>query len=167
MESDALIDLWEQGWTGRDFGAFPQFCVGEFHYEDPLDPKPLLGLDRFERRVRSLWRAFPDLRVESVGPRLAEGDHIAVPLRAVGTHRGRIAGIPASGRTLSLHLVCFCEVRHGLLHRVRAFYDLHDAQVQLGVAPEPGSPADRAVRIVMGFGLRAPRVPGRFSGPKR
>jgi hypothetical protein len=37
----------------------------------------------------------------------------------------------------------------------------------LGVAPEPGSPTDRAVRIVMGFGLRAPKVPGLFSGPRR
>jgi len=167
VDAELLIDSWEQAWSARDAAAFSQFCVGELHYEDPLAAKPLSGLDSFERRVQTVWRGLPDLRLESAGPRLASGDHIAAPMRAVGTHRGRIGDVPASGKTLSLHLVCFCEVRHGLLARVRAFYDLHDAQVQLGVAPEPGSPADRAVRIVMGFGLRAPKVPGLFSGPRR
>lgn len=164
MEADALIDLWEQSWSERDLAAFRRICVGDLHYEDPLAAKPLLDLNAFEGRVRTVWRAFPDLRLESAGPRLTDGQHISAPFRAVGTHRGRIGGIPPSGKTMSLHLVCFCEVRHGLLARVRSFYDLHDVQVQLGVAPEPGSPAERAMRMVMGFGLRTPRVPGLFPG---
>lgn len=167
MDADALIDQWEAAWTGRDVGAFRQVCVGDFHYEDPLAPAPLLGLELIETRARSIWRGFPDLRVEAAGPRLASDTHIAAPIRAVGTHRGRIAGLPPSAKTLSIHAVCFCEVRHGLLGRVRTFFDLHDAQVQLGVAPEPGSSGERALRMIMGFGVRAPRVPGLFPGGRR
>lgn len=160
MDADRLIDAWEAAWSGRDPAAFRAVCLGEFHYEDPLAPQPLLGVATLEDRAKRLWRAFPDLRVEAAGPRLTDGDHIAAPVRLVATHRGEIAGIPASGRTVSLHAVCFCEVRHGLLSKVRAFWDLHDAQVQVGAAPEPGSAGERAMRMVLGFGLRAPRIPG-------
>lgn len=167
MDADQLIERWEQAWSGREAAGFREFCVGDFHYEDPVSDRPLLGLELLERRAASLWRAFPDLRVESAGPTLSDGDHVAAPIRAVGTHRGRFAGLPASGRTMSLHAVCFCEIRHGLLARVRTFYDLHDAQVQLGIVPEPGSPGDRALRMIMGFGVRAPRLPGLFPGGRR
>jgi steroid delta-isomerase-like uncharacterized protein len=167
MEADPLIDAWEAAWSGRDTAAFRRVCLGELHYEDPLTATPLLGLEKVEQRAQRLWRAFPDLRVESAGPRLSDEGHIAAPIRIVGTHRGAIAGIPATGRTVSLHAVCFCEVRHGLLARVRAFYDLSDAQVQLGAAPEPGSTGERAMRMILGFGLRAPKVPGLFPGTPR
>lgn len=167
MEVDPLIDAWEAAWSGRDASAFRSVCVGDLHFEDPLGDKPLLGVEMLEARARRLWKGFPDLRVESAGPRLTDGTHIAAPIRAVGAHRASIAGMPPTGRTLSLHAVCFCEARHGLLARVRIFYDLHDAQVQLGAAPEPGSVSDRAMRMVMGFGLRAPKLPGLFQGPPR
>lgn len=167
MEAEQLIDRWEQAWSGRASEDFRSVCVGDFHYEDPIAGRPLLGLEQLEERAKSLWRAFPDLRVESAGPRLTDGTHVAAPIRAVGTQRGRLAGLPASGRTISIHAVCFCETRHGLLARVRTFYDLHDAQVQLGVAPEPGSPGERALRMIMGFGVRAPRLPGLFPGGRR
>ena len=164
MDADQLIDSWEAAWTGRDLAAFRAVCLGEIHYEDPLAEKPLLGVEQLEARVRQIWRAFPDVRVETAGPRLTDGEHIAAPIRIVGTHRAEIGGIPASGRTISLHAVCFCEVRHGLLSRVRSFYDLHDAQVQVGATPEPGSTGERAMRILLGFGIRAPRIPGLFPG---
>lgn len=164
MDPDLLIDGWQAAWTGRETAAFREVCLGDFHYEDPLCATPIHGLERIERRANSLWSAFPDLRVEQAGPRLDDGEHIAAPVRVIGTHRAEIGGIPASGRTFSLHAVCFCEVRHGLLARVRSFWDLHDAQVQIGAAPEPGSAGERAMRLVLGFGIRAPRVPGLFPG---
>ncbi len=168
MEVEPLIDAWEAAWSGRDAGAFRQVCIGDLHFEDPLSKRPLQGVDKLEARAKRLWKAFPDMRVESSGPRLSQDDHVAAPIRIVGTHRSPIAGIPATGRTVSLQAVCFCEVRHGLLGRVRVFYDLHDAQVQLGAAPEVGSAAERAMRVVMGFGLRAPKLPGLFqSGSDR
>ena len=167
MEADALIDAWEAGWSGRDTEAFRAVCVGDMHFEDPLEPKPLLGIDRLESRASRLWKAFPDMRVESAGPRLTDDDHIAAPVRVVGTHRAPIAGIAATHRTLSIHAVCFCEVRHGLLSKVRVFYDLYSAQVQIGAAPEPGSAGERAMRVILGFGARAPRIPGLFSNPQK
>jgi hypothetical protein len=41
------------------------------------------------------------------------------------------------------------------LWRVRAFFDLYDAAIQLGVLPRPGSVGQRALMLLRGFGLRA------------
>jgi len=40
------------------------------------------------------------------------------------------------------------------LLRARAFFDLHDAGVQLGVFPKPGTAGQRALLMLRGFGLR-------------
>jgi hypothetical protein len=38
---------------------------------------------------------------------------------------------------------------------VRAFFDLYDAAVQLGVLPAHGGMGERALMLLRGFGLRA------------
>ena len=40
------------------------------------------------------------------------------------------------------------------LWRVRAFYDLYDAGVQLGLLPRRGTLGERALLMLRGFGLR-------------
>ncbi len=37
---------------------------------------------------------------------------------------------------------------------MRAFFDTHDAAIQLGVMPERGSLGEKAILLVRGFGLR-------------
>jgi hypothetical protein len=54
--------------------------------------------------------------------------------------------------------VFYCEVQHGLLLRVRAFFDLYDAAVQLGVLPARGTLGEKALLVLRGFGLRAGRT---------
>src|ERR671929_3758 len=46
----------------------------DVHYEDPLTPEPLHGVEALGRRAETLWAAFPDARVNATGPRLADGD---------------------------------------------------------------------------------------------
>ena len=56
-----------------------------------------------------------------------------------------------------MHVVCWFELDppRERLWRVRAFYDVWDAAVQLGVLPKRGSLGERAVLLLRGFGLRA------------
>ena len=51
--------------------------------------------------------------------------------------------------------VFYCEVRDERLFRVRAFFDLYDAAVQLGVLPARGTMGEKALMMLRGFGLRA------------
>ena len=56
-----------------------------------------------------------------------------------------------------MHAVLYCELDEARtrLWRVRAFFDLYDAAIQLGVLPKPGSIGGRALMLLRGFGLRA------------
>jgi hypothetical protein len=103
-----------------------------------------------------VWRAFPDARLERTGERLSDGRHAVAPAKLLGTHREAIGGLSPTHRFLVVHAVFYCELREGRLLRVRAFLDLYDAAVQLGVLPRPGTLGERALLLLRGFGLRRP-----------
>lgn len=154
---DALLDGWEQAWSGRDPAAFAPLCDPSVQYEDPLTREPLIGADELAAHAERLWQGFPDVRLERAGERLADpaGHFVAAPCKLAGTHRGALDGLPASGRFVVVHGVVYSELLRGRLLRVRAFFDLYDAAVQLGILPTHGTLGEKALLIVRGFGLRA------------
>jgi steroid delta-isomerase-like uncharacterized protein len=156
-EADDVIDRWQSAWAGRDRHAFAEVCAADVHYEDPLCREPLEGLDAVADHAARLWTILPDARVERTGERLTDGRYIAAPCKLLGTHRGDVEGLPASGRFVVVHVVCYCELdpRRKLLWRVRTFFDAYDAAVQIGVLPARGTLSERALLMLRGFGLRA------------
>ena len=155
--TDALIDAWEAAWSGRDRRAFADCCAPDLHYVDPLCDEPLSSPQELADHAERLWEAFPDVRLERTGDRLTDGRFIAVPFKLVGTHRGEVDDFPATDRFAIVHAVCWFELDppRERLWRVRAFYDVWDAAVQLGVLPKRGSLGERAVLLLRGFGLRS------------
>lgn len=153
---DELFDGWERAWSGRDPGAFAPLCAPGLHYEDPLTPQPLEGVDALQRHVARLWRAFPDVRLNATGDRLVTGRFAAAPAKLLGTHRAPVAGIAATHRFVVSHGIFYAELDGTRLARVRAFFDLYDVAVQLGVLPRTGTVGQRALLVLRGFGLRTP-----------
>ncbi len=92
------------------------------------------------RHAGRLWAAFPDARVNRTGERLSGGAFACAPCKLLGTHREALGSVGATGRSVTVHAVVYAELREGRLLRARAFFDLHDAGVQLGVFPKPGTP---------------------------
>ena len=154
---DALLDAWEAVWCGRDASAFAPLCDPAVQYEDPFAREPLIGVDELAAHAERLWHGFPDVRVERAGERLADGRFVAAPCKLAGTHRGALEGLPATRRFVVVHAVVWCELRAGRLLRVRAFFDRHDAEVQLGVLPAAGTLSEKALLALRGFGVRARR----------
>jgi len=150
---DDLFDAWERAWSGHDPAAFAPLCASSFHYEDPLTPEPLEHPDKLASHALRLWHAFPDARLNRTGERIASGPFAVAPARLLGTHGAPVAGLAATHRALVVHVVFYCELAEGRLHRVRAFFDLYGAAVQLGILPRPGTPGQRALLILRGFGL--------------
>ena len=157
MSVDELIDRWEAAWTGRESSAFAELCTPDVHYEDPLTSEPLEGAAELGRHAARMWAAFPDARLERTGQRLADGRYVAAPCKLLATHRAPLEGLPATNRFVVVHCVFYCELRDELLLRVRAFFDLYDAAVQLGVLPARGTLGEKALLVLRGFGLRAAR----------
>jgi hypothetical protein len=83
---------------------------------------------------------------------------VAAPSKLLGTHRAPLEGLPASNKFVVVHCVFYCELQRERLMRVRAFFDLYDAAVQLGVLPGRGTLGEKALLMLRGFGLRAGRA---------
>ena len=158
-DAQRLLERFEAAWSAADLA--PQLaatCAADLHYEDPLTfGRPLHGPAALAEHAARLRTAAPDARLESSGARLTDGRFVAAPVRLLATHTGELAGFPPSGRPLALQVVMYCELDEARtrLWRVRAFFDLYDAAVQLGVLPRRGSAAERALLLMRGFGLRA------------
>lgn len=158
MTKDELINGWEAAWTDKDSGAFAALCTADVHYEDPLTPEPLEGAAELGRHAARMWAAFPDARMQRTGERLSDGRFLAAPCKLLATHRAPLEGLPATNRFVVIHCVFYCELRDERLLRVRAFFDLYDAAVQLGVLPARGTLGEKALLVLRGFGLRAGRA---------
>jgi steroid delta-isomerase-like uncharacterized protein len=157
---DELFDGWERAWSGKDPDAFNDVCAEDVHYEDPLTAEPIEGTEELGRHAERLWVGFPDARLERTGARLASGQFAAAPAKVLATHKGALEGLPATNRFLVVHCVFYCELKDERLFRVRAFFDLYDAAMQLGVLPSRGTLGEKALLVLRGFGLRAGRATG-------
>lgn len=156
MTPDELLDAFEAAVTGRRRSVLAECCTLDVHYEDPMSGPPLQGVDALGDHLARLWAAFPDVRVERAGVRLHDGRSVAAPVQITGTHAGETGELPPTGKVLAVHAVIWCELdaAGARISRVRVFYDLWDAAVQLGVLPKSGGIGERALLILRGFGLR-------------
>lgn len=158
-QSDALLDGFQRAITGRSRSAFAELCAIDVHYEDPFSGGPVRGIGPLVDHIAQLWGAAPDARAETSGARLDGGRFLCAPIRLTGTHTGEAGSLPATGKRFDTQVLLYCELdadrRH--LWRIRAFVDSYDLAVQLGVLPNRGGAAEKALMVLRGFGLRARR----------
>ena len=151
-EIDELAASWSRAWT--EGAGFAACCTVGISYEDPLAIQPLMGLDPVERHAAALREAFPDVRVERTAPALQRGGHACIPWRLLGTHLGKLAGLPGTEERLVIHGLHYLELTDGRISRARGFFDLYDGSIQLGLLPSRGGLGESALLLLRGFGLR-------------
>ena len=152
---ETLADRWRAAWAEPEGGGFAACCTARVSYEDPLAREPLEGLEALAEHAGRVREAFPDMRLEPSARELIAGGFACLPWRLLGTNRGDLPGLPATGRFLILHGLHYAELHDGLIRRARGFFDLYDAAGQLGLLPGRGSLGEAALLLLRGFGLRA------------
>jgi steroid delta-isomerase-like uncharacterized protein len=154
VSPEELVAGFLEAWTAHDADGFGPLCAPEVGYEDPTTPEPIDGAAAIAEHAARLWRAFPDARLEATGPTLTDGYVVAAPCKLLGSHRGPLDELPASGKFVIVHGVVVAEVEDGRLTRLRIFFDRYDAAQQLGILPSPGTLGEKALLMLRGFGLR-------------
>jgi steroid delta-isomerase-like uncharacterized protein len=126
-------------WNARDFDGTAELMANDGEIV-------LVGSDtRFRGpagaiEFSKMWAdAFPDGRVE-VDRSVDSGDYVCIELTGRGTHTGPLRGpggdIPATGRSLTLHLCDVYEIRNGKISSIHSYFDSASMLTQLGVMPE-------------------------------
>jgi predicted ester cyclase len=77
-----------------------QLFAGSYISHDPSGANEG-ALDRFKEYVRSVFSAFPDLKL-TIDDAISEGDKIVKRWTARCTHKGEFMGVPATGKKLEV-----------------------------------------------------------------
>ena len=88
------------------------------------------GLDYVKGRARSLLNAFPDVKfvIEEV---VQQDDRLAARVTLEGTHRAEFAGIPATGKRMSVYDFAMYRIVDGKITDVWSLIDMQALRDQL------------------------------------
>ena len=112
-ENKALVRrYYDEVLTGRDRGLLEQLVDPSFvsHVSGGRD----VGVATYAAAVGATHAAFPDL-VVTICDQVAEGDKVVTRWSATGTQAGSFAGVPATGRSITVTGIHIHRVRHGRL----------------------------------------------------
>jgi predicted ester cyclase len=76
----------------------------------PGQPSGKDGVKFFVNTIRS---AFPDIKVKEFAPSMSAGNMEACHVVLTGTHRGELAGIPATGKSVEFDCTDIIRVENG------------------------------------------------------
>jgi steroid delta-isomerase-like uncharacterized protein len=144
-----FVERWVAAWSSGQPERVLELMTDDIVYDDSGWPQTLRGHAEVRDFFEFSWRAFPDLTVERVGDPLvaSDGSRAAFWWRARMTNSGPIdpPGIPATGKRIEYEGADFHEYRDGKVARLRIVFDMADILRQLGLLPERGSAAARAM----------------------
>ncbi|MDQ5823563.1 MAG: ester cyclase [Chloroflexota bacterium] len=109
---------------------------------DVVDHTPQPGFDgagigEFKSVITMLRAAFPDLSV-TIEHMIAEGDKVAQRWTLRGTNKGEFAGIPPTGKQISVGVIEILHFADGKVVERWGQVDNMGMLQQLGVIPAPG-----------------------------
>lgn len=118
-------------------------CMAENFVEHDPRPGQGPGLAGFKQRIKALRTAFPDLHY-TIEDEFEAADKVVVRVRARGTHRRGLAGIPPTGKRFTMTGIFIVRIADGKIVERWANYDNLAMLQQLGVVRQWGKPTSTA-----------------------
>ncbi len=135
---DALIRRFIAAIEQRDADAYAALFAEDAVAQHPLVPDPIRGRDQIRAGEQALYDAFSDVRVE-LRSLLSSRDCCAMEVVLQATNSGPLdlgdpQPVPATGRTIELPAVWWCEIDDdGLIAAARDYFDTATLLAQLGL----------------------------------
>jgi steroid delta-isomerase-like uncharacterized protein len=122
--------------NARDLDGYLSRIDDSYVGQSETAPGPIRGREGVRQSIETLFRAFPDLRIE-VEQIIASGDSVVTRLRATGTHKGNFAGIAPTNKSIVMQACNVVEIRNGKAIKGRLYADNATLFQQLGVLSLP------------------------------
>ncbi len=121
-----------ESWNRREFDRTVEHTTDNVVYQDHGRNETLHGKQKFLEYVRSWAQVMPDGKITNTRF-IDAGDVVIAEFTGEGTNNGSFAGLPPTGRHVSL---AFCDIWHfdknGRMTSCSCYYDLYGMLVQMG-----------------------------------
>ncbi len=131
--------FYEEVWNKHNLGTVDELVARDVVEHNPVVPGQAPGLEGFRQMVKMSLSAFPDGQI-TIEDQIAEGDKVVVRWTAYLTHRGEFAGIPATGKQLSVAGIDIYRYEGGKRVETWRQWDALGMMRHLGVVSSPGEP---------------------------
>jgi steroid delta-isomerase-like uncharacterized protein len=135
-----ITDYTEAVWNRHSVPAMDRFYAPGYVHHDVSRPD-VRSLADYKVWGADLMQGFPDLHVAIDDVIADEGGKAVKRWTATGTHRGALAGIPATGARVSFSGVSVYRIEGDRFVESWYVYDLMGLLRQLGVLPAPAATA--------------------------
>jgi steroid delta-isomerase-like uncharacterized protein len=164
MKPLELAEAYFAAWNARDADAILATFGPAGTYTDPTTNGPLSG-PAIAAYARGLWDAFPELEFEKRAvAEIGEGKVVA-EWTMTGVNTGALAGLPPTGRTVTVPGVDVIETSPAGIASVTGYFDSRQVPAQLGlqilVQPHEIGPFSFGNSVAVRSGNKA--KPGAFS----
>ena len=107
---------------------------------DPAQPEELSGPEGQKQLTQMYRTAYPDLQV-TVEEQFSDGDLVCTRWKAEGTNDGELAGMPPTGKSISITGISIDKVQDGKVVEAWNHWDNAGMMQQLGIGAEAGAAA--------------------------
>jgi steroid delta-isomerase-like uncharacterized protein len=128
---DYIDELFNKG----NFSLIDELLASNY-LEHVAGTQEIHGLEAMEQAVTTYRSAFPDITV-AIEDQIAEGDRVASRWTLRGTHQGELAGIPPTGKQVTMTGMEMNRVVNGKVVETWSEFDALGMMQQLGVVPAP------------------------------
>ena len=141
MNADEIVEIFtEKVWNQRQLelvdDLFPENFVAK-----PIAHQPMwigTGPESMKHHIQEWLEGVPDLQMQTI-EKVVEGDRVVVQWEMMGTHRGMLYGVPATGRSIKALGVTVYKVENGKIQDLQTAFDGLGLLQQLGVLPDAGN----------------------------
>jgi steroid delta-isomerase-like uncharacterized protein len=133
----ALVKRWIDAWNTRGNLHLVDALFAADHVDRTPPPNGKQGVEGVRQFVNFFFDAFEDVEMRA-DPLMAEGDLVCYRWTATARHTGPIAGIPATGKRVTITGITMHRIRNGKVVESWNEYNTIAMLWQLGVLPMPG-----------------------------
>jgi predicted ester cyclase len=113
-------------------GPDDELCTSD--YTAHLPGYPPMSIDGHKEFAKAFYAGFPDIH-HTIEETIVDGDAVSVRFRLDGNHTADFAGIPATGRPLTVNAIVTMHILDGRVKELHGEFDRLGLMQQLGVIP--------------------------------
>ena len=138
-ENKSLVRrFFEEVCNGRKLQVAEAIFDPEFVYREPLSVSPGgKGIAAIQGEVSIYQNGLPDAQWVVHEVLAAENDKVVVRWTGTGTHNGNLAGIPPTGKIVSVDAISLFTCKNGKITEMIDLWDALSMMQQLSLAPQP------------------------------